>query len=53
MASGNITEDNDMECNFVHEISDRDGQDATQDSLTEEAKCLLNTHKPTQVFLTN
>lgn len=48
MAFGNTTSDNEMKRNF--EISDRDGQDSTQDSLTEEAKSLLNTHKLTQVF---
>ncbi|VDM98298.1 unnamed protein product, partial [Onchocerca ochengi] len=38
-----------MERNFVCEINDQDSQDAMQDSLTEEAKSLLSTHKPTQV----
>lgn len=42
-----------MERNFVCEINDQDSQDAMQDSLTEEAKSLLSTHKPTQVFLAN
>uniref|UniRef100_A0A1I8EUD6 Uncharacterized protein n=1 Tax=Wuchereria bancrofti TaxID=6293 RepID=A0A1I8EUD6_WUCBA len=46
MTSGNIATDNDMELNF--EITDQDGRDATQDSLTEEAKFLLTTHKPTR-----
>ncbi|VBB28256.1 unnamed protein product [Acanthocheilonema viteae] len=41
--------DNDVERNFTYEISDRDGQDVTQDSLTEEAKSLLNTCKPMQI----
>lgn len=47
MASGNIGRDNDMELNF--EITDQNGRDATQDSLTEEAKFLLTTHKPTRI----
>lgn len=51
MASGNIGRDNDMELNF--EITDQNGRDATQDSLTEEAKFLLTTHKPTRVFSTH
>uniref|UniRef100_A0A0R3RQ58 Unconventional myosin-XVIIIa n=1 Tax=Elaeophora elaphi TaxID=1147741 RepID=A0A0R3RQ58_9BILA len=49
MTSENVGGDNDVERDFVYEISDRDGQDATQDSLTEEAKSLLSAHKPTQV----
>ncbi|CAG9532012.1 unnamed protein product, partial [Cercopithifilaria johnstoni] len=44
-----MAEDDDVGRNFIYETSDRDGQDATQDSLTEEAKSLLSTHKPTQV----
>ncbi|EFO21050.2 hypothetical protein LOAG_07437 [Loa loa] len=47
MASGNIAGDSDIEHNF--ETSDRDGQDATQDSLTEEAKSFLNARKPIRV----
>lgn len=51
MASENIVGDNDEE-HFINEISDRDGQDATEDSLIGEAVLLLNTHQP-QVFPTD
>ncbi|VDK76748.1 unnamed protein product [Litomosoides sigmodontis] len=49
MSSGNITKDSDVERNFIYEANDRDSRDATIDSLTGEAKSLLNIHQPTQV----